>query len=53
MHKAEIERLKRETDMDRAELQRQADAKLASNETLERERMAFQNSKEVRVKRAF
>ena len=35
----------READIERAERQREAEAKLASNETLERERMAFQNRK--------
>ena len=36
----------------KTERQRESEAKLASNEALERERMAFQNSKEIRVKRA-
>ena len=51
-HKEEVERAMREADIERAERQREAEAKLASSEALERERMAFQNSKEIRVKRA-
>ena len=41
-----------EADVKRAERQKEAKAKFWRNETLERERMAFQNSKEIRVKSA-
>ena len=51
-HRDAIERERREADIERASREREAQAKLESHERLERERMAMQNSKEIRVKRA-
>ena len=50
--RALIESTRRDADVDRAERLRLSDAQIASQERMERERLANQNSKEVRVKRA-
>ena len=46
-----MEAERREADIDRAERQRESFAKLASQERIERDRLAIQNSKKIEVKR--